>query len=144
MKPHPLDVQRADDQAHSNVMVINDQWLWKQGLTLYHLTACTDVMVSDISSIMVDYMLLDKPVVCFSTDFDDYGDSRGFYFEDIENWLPSKLVRKEAEFLSYLENILQTGIDPWEKQRMHLKDAFFSYHDDKSSQRILDVVFSSN
>lgn len=144
VKPHPLDVQRPDDQAHSNVMVINDEWLWKQGLTLYHLTACTDIVVSDISSIIVDYMLLDQPVICFSTDFDDYSDSRGFYFEDIENWLPSKLVRKEAEFLEYLENILQSGIDPWEKQRMHLKDAFFSYHDANSSQRILDAVFGSN
>jgi CDP-glycerol glycerophosphotransferase (TagB/SpsB family) len=144
VKPHPLDVQRADDHAHSNVMVIKDEWLWKQGLTLYHLTACTDILVSDISSIMVDYMLLDKPVICFSTDFDEYEDSRGFYFDDIENWLPSKLIRKENEFFTYLEQILQTGIDPFEKQRLKLKDEFFTYHDANSSERIVKKVFASN
>jgi CDP-glycerol glycerophosphotransferase (TagB/SpsB family) len=143
VKPHPLDVQRADDNVPSNLMVINDEWLWKQGLTLYHLTACTDVVISDISSIMVDYMLLDKPVICFSTDFDEYEDSRGFYFDDIENWLPSKLIRKETEFLEYLENILRTGIDPWETQRLKLKDEFFTYHDADSSKRLLETVFNS-
>jgi CDP-glycerol glycerophosphotransferase (TagB/SpsB family) len=143
VKPHPLDFQRVDDHAHSNVLVIDDEWIWKQGFTLYHLTACTDIVVSDISSIMVDYMLLDKPVICFSTDFDEYEDSRGFYFDDIENWLPGKLVRKESEFLEYLENILVTGLDPWEKQRLRLKDEFFTYHDANSSKRLLDVVFSS-
>jgi CDP-glycerol glycerophosphotransferase (TagB/SpsB family) len=144
VKPHPLDVQHVNDKSQSNVMVINDEWIWKQGLTLYELTACTDLVVSDISSIIVDYMLLDSPVICFSTDFDDYEDTRGFYFEDIENWLPSKLVRSEEEFLTYLENILLTGADPWETQRMRLKAAFFSYYDANSSKRILDTVFSAN
>jgi CDP-glycerol glycerophosphotransferase (TagB/SpsB family) len=143
VKPHPLDVQRADDHAHSNIMVVNDEWLWKQKITLYHLVACADIVVSDVSSIIVDYMLLDKPVICFSTDFDDYEASRGFYFEDMENWLPSKLIRTEPEFLSYLDNLLLSGEDLWETQRLRLKDAFFAHHDANSSKRLLEMVFQS-
>jgi CDP-glycerol glycerophosphotransferase (TagB/SpsB family) len=141
VKPHPLDVQWSDDYGQSNVMVINDEWLWKQGLTLYHLTACTDILVSDISSVMIDYMLLDKPVICFSTDFDEYEHSRGFYFEDIENWLPSKLIRDQGEFMSYLENLLIKCEDPSEEKRKELKQAFFEFQDASSTERLLSRIF---
>jgi CDP-glycerol glycerophosphotransferase (TagB/SpsB family) len=143
VKPHPLDTKRSDDHSHSHILVVDDEWLWKQKITLYHLVACTDIVVSDVSSIIVDYLLLDKPVICFSTDFDEYEESRGFYFDDMENWLPSKLIRTEPEFLSYLNNLLLTGVDPWQKQRLKLKDAFFTHHDAQSSKRLLEVVFSS-
>lgn len=141
VKPHPLDVQRADDHGHSNVMIINDEWLWMQGLTIYHLTACTDLLVSDISSIMIDYLLLDKPVICFSADFDEYEQSRGFYFEDIENWIPSKVVRDQTEFISYLEKMLSSGHDPSEAKRKELKQAFFKYQDEFSTERLLSRIF---
>jgi CDP-glycerol glycerophosphotransferase (TagB/SpsB family) len=142
VKPHPLDFQRVGENVFSNVLVINDDWILAQGITLYHLVACTDIMVSDVSSIICDYLLLDQPVICFSTDFDEYRANRGFYFEDIEAWLPSKLIRTQPEFMQYLRNILTTGIDPWAQKRKELKDAFFKYHDAGSTERLLRQIFS--
>jgi CDP-glycerol glycerophosphotransferase (TagB/SpsB family) len=144
VKPHPFDYREEEEQQYSNILTINDEWIWSQGITLYDLTACTDIMVSDVSSIIVDYLLLDQPVICFSTDFDDYKNSRGFYFEDIENWLPSQLVRNEGEFLNYLEAILSTGLDPSEQKRLDLKNAFFTHHDAGSTKRLLETIFSAN
>jgi CDP-glycerol glycerophosphotransferase (TagB/SpsB family) len=143
VKPHPLDVKRTDDHAHSNIRIISDDWLFKQGITLYHLTACSDIMVSDISSIILDYLLLDQPVLCFSTDFDEYKADRGFIFDDLENWLPGKLLRNQEEFTNYLEGILKTGVDPWEVKRKELKNAFFTYHDAGSTKRLLEHVFNA-
>lgn len=141
VKPHPLDFQKADGKKFSNVLVINDDWILAQGITLYHLVACTDIMVSDVSSIICDYLLLDQPIICFSTDFDEYKANRGFYFEDIEAWLPSKLVRTQPEFMNYLDGILTTGADPWEQQRKALKVEFFKYHDAGSTARLLRQIF---
>lgn len=144
VKPHPLDFQKTDGEKFSNVLVINDDWILAQGITLYHLVACTDIMVSDVSSIICDYMLLDQPVICFSTDFDAYRANRGFYFEDIEAWLPSKLVRTQSEFLNYLDGVLTTGSDPWERQRRALKEEFFTHHDAGSTARLLRQIFAEH
>lgn len=144
VKPHPFDFREDEDANYSNVLTINDHWIWDQGITLYDLTACTDIMVSDVSSIIVDFMLLDQPVICFSTDIEEYKENRGFYFEDIENWLPSKLVQSQAEFMEYLNGILTTGVDPWEAERLRLKREFFEYNDGNSTQRLLKTVFSAN
>lgn len=141
VKPHPYDYQRSISESHSNIRVINDDWMMRQGITLYHLTACSDIMVSDLSSIILDYLLLDQPVICFSTDVDEYKKSRGFVFDDIENWLPGKLLRNQEEFMDYLGGILRTGIDPWEEKRKKLKSAFFKYHDANSTKRLLEQVF---
>lgn len=142
VKPHPLDVKRSDDHVNSNIRIISDEWLFKQGITLYHLAACSDMLVSDISSIMLDYLLLDQPVLCFSTDFDEYKADRGFMYDDLENYLPGKLLRNQDEFMHYLEGILKTGLDPWEGKRKELKDIFFKYHDAGSTKRLLEHVFS--
>jgi CDP-glycerol glycerophosphotransferase len=143
VKPHPHDYHRSLVKTYSNIRVINDEWMLKQGITLYHLTACTDILISDLSSIILDYLLLDQPVICFSTDVDEYKKNRGFVFDDIENWLPSMLLRNQAEFTIYLEGILSTGIDPWEKQRKALKSAFFKFHDANSTKRLLEHVFNA-
>jgi hypothetical protein len=140
VKPHPLDVKRTDDHANSNICIINEEWMFKQGITLYHLTACSDILVSDISSIILDYLLLDQPILCFSTDFDEYKADRGYMFDDLENWLPGKLLRNQDEFTQYLEGILKTGLDPWEEKRKEMKKAFFAYHDAGSSRRMLEEV----
>lgn len=144
VKPHPLDVKRNDDPVYSNIRIINDEWLFRQGITLYHLAACTDILVSDISSIILDYLLLDQPILCFSTDFDEYKADRGFMYDDLENWLPGKLLRSQEEFTAYLGGVLTTGIDPWEGKRKELKTAFFTYHDGDSTKRLLEHVFSAS
>jgi CDP-glycerol glycerophosphotransferase (TagB/SpsB family) len=144
VKPHPLDVKRGDDHGQSNLRIISDEWLFKQGITLYHLTACSDILVSDISSIILDYLVLDQPVLCFSTDFEEYKAGRGYIYDDLENWLPGKLLRSQNEFSQYLEGILSSGIDPWEAKRKELKDVFFAYQGGDSTKRLLEQVFSSS
>jgi CDP-glycerol glycerophosphotransferase (TagB/SpsB family) len=144
VKPHPLEVKRIDDHAHSNIRIISDEWIFRQGITLYHLAACSDILVSDISSIILDYLVLDQPVLCFSTDFDEYKAGRGYVYDDLENWLPGKLLRNQDEFTLYLEGILKTGLDPWEVKRKKLKDDFFAYHDAESTKRLLEQVFNAS
>jgi CDP-glycerol glycerophosphotransferase (TagB/SpsB family) len=144
VKPHPFDYRKDEGEKYSHILTIDDEWIWKQGITLYHLAACSDMMVSDVSSIIADYLLLDQPVICFSTDFSEYEKTRGFYFEDIERWLPSRMARNQDEFFEDVEQLLTTGHDTWEQKRLALKAAFFTYHDANSAQRLVDHVFSKH
>jgi CDP-glycerol glycerophosphotransferase (TagB/SpsB family) len=124
-----------------NILVIDDQWIYKQKITLYHLLACTDALITDFSSVMIDYSLLGQPIICFSSYLEEFKQNQGLYFENIENWLPTQLIQDEEEFFTSLELILSTGKDPYTGKRKKIRDLYFKYKDAKSSERLSKHIF---
>ncbi len=140
IKPHPMAPQYNTAYGCDHLLFIDDGWVSKHDITLYDLIGCTDMLISDVSSVIVDYLLIDQPIICVSTDLEEYKQTRGFYFENIEDWLPSKVIRTEGEFFSYLKAILQTGHDSYEDKRRSLKNKFFKHFDGNSSKRLVEKV----
>ena len=143
VKPHPMAVKYADVGNLSHMKFIDDQWISDQGLTLYQLVGSTDVLISDVSSVVIDYLLLDQPILCVSTDFEAYKQNRGFYFEAIEDWLPGPVLSSQALFFGELEALLKTGRDGYVRRRKKLKKAFFMHHDARSTERLVQHVLDS-
>ena len=42
------------------------------------LLIIADILISDYSSIIYDYAVLEKPLLCFGYDYDEYKKKRGF------------------------------------------------------------------
>lgn len=57
-----------------------------------------DVLVTDYSSAMFDYALLDRPIVIYAPDWDAYRDARGVYF-DLEAEPPGLFTRDPEELV---------------------------------------------
>jgi len=144
IKPHPMAPVFDKVGDFNNLLFINEEWLAHRNITLYHLVGCSDLLISDVSSVIIDYLLLDQPVVCISEDFKEYSKTRGFYFRDLENWVPSKIISDQFEFFDYLSALLMSKKDPYEQQRLQLKTKFFSFHDARSTERLLKRVFDSD
>lgn len=142
IKPHPSSKQNYDYSEYCNIKILTDDWLFRNGLTLYHILPISDILITDFSSVMIDYLLLDKPIICFSTDYNQYRDSRGFYFNNLEEMLPSKLYQDKDEFSEYLSILLQTNIDIFIDKRLKIKNLYFKHQDDKSSNRLLNITFN--
>jgi CDP-glycerol glycerophosphotransferase (TagB/SpsB family) len=141
LKPHYYYRASKNHQGLDNILVIDDEWIYNQKITLYHLLACTDALISDFSSAMIDYSLLGQPVICFSTYLEEFKRYQGLYFENIDDWLPTQLIQNEEEFFKFLELILSTGKDPFIKKREEIRDLYFKYKDAKSSERLSKHIF---
>ncbi len=50
----------------------------KEGLQLYEFIHCADALVSDYSSVAIDYLLLDRPLGFTLDDYKEYTQSRGW------------------------------------------------------------------
>lgn len=144
IKPHPMAPVYGGKGNLSNLLFIDNEWIYEKGLDLYQFVGLTDILISDVSSIIFDYMLLDQPIICISEDFEEYKSARGFYFDDIEEKIPTKVLLNQNDFFKSLENILETGIDPYEEKRVVLKNLFFKYQDDYSTERLIDLVFNKD
>lgn len=62
------------------------------------LLVASDAMVTDYSSVVFEYSLLNRPMAFFAYDLDDYNDWRGFYY-DYEDMTPGP-VMSDAESLA--------------------------------------------
>ena len=69
------------------------------GFQMQDLLAAADVLITDYSSVMFDYAVLQRPMIFYVPDLEQYRDHlRGFYF-DFEQEAPGPLVRTTAEVI---------------------------------------------
>jgi CDP-glycerol glycerophosphotransferase (TagB/SpsB family) len=142
VKPHPMAKRQVNAQA-SNLVFIDETWLHKHQLTLYQLAGISDCLISDTSSIIVDYMLLDRPIVLLFEDIHEYEANRGFSFNPIADWLPSPVNLTYESFIADVDAVVQE-LDLYQEKRNELKNKFFAYSDNQSSTRILDLVLAKD
>ena len=126
----------VDDEAVRDILVPNS-------VPTNDILAVTDVLVTDYSSIFVDFLATGRPVLFYVPDLDDYADSRGLYLPT-ETW-PGP-VCQDVQSLSDNLKLLHTGgaDDPVLVYAANYRAARSRYcaHDDGgAAQRIIDVVF---
>lgn len=70
---------------------------------LNELMIVSDMLISDYSSIFFDYSVQDKPMLCFTYDYEKYASKRGMYF-DIREKLDSNNI-DEDNLIKAIETI---------------------------------------
>ena len=71
---------------------------------LNELMIASDILISDYSSIFFDYSIMDKPMLCFAYDYDEYSTKRGLYF-DMRQELGSSHIATEDDLLTALTSM---------------------------------------
>jgi len=140
IKPHPMAPVK-DTLSYDNILVIDEHWLWAKKLTLYSLVGQSDFLVSDISSVIIDYMLLDKPIIICFEDAKEYKASRNVTFEPISDWLPCTMTKNITELKLEILNCCENQ-DLYKDKRERLKSEFHTYFDFSSTQRVLNLLWN--
>lgn len=99
------------------------------------LCIASDALVTDYSSIMFDYAVLDRPIVIHAPDWEEYRDKRGTYF-DLMAEPPGPVSRTEAE----LAEALLAG-DAAPDLRSAFRARFCSLDDGRAAERVVRRVW---
>lgn len=137
-KPHPLS-PLPEAGAFSNIRAIDGDWLSERGLGLYPLLAGCDGLITDISSVWIDYLLLDRPVLFHFPDLESYRTSRGIHLEPYEDWVPGPITASGDQLIAELEELVQ-GRDRFSGARARSLRQLHRHHDAHSTARLLDRV----
>lgn len=97
----------------------------------------SDILISDYSASMADFSILERPVLCFAYDYEEYRWERGLYM-DYEKEMPSGLLRTEDEVLRYIEEMDYEKES--EKTRDMLKGKLLQYGG-HATKECLDILF---
>ncbi|MER5632553.1 CDP-glycerol glycerophosphotransferase family protein [Streptomyces nitrosporeus] len=104
------------------------------------LLALADVLVTDYSSIMFDYALLDRPVVLFAPDLEEYAAERGSYF-DLREKAPGPVVATEDELFEVFDRLKDTDT-AFQDRRAAFAREFGRYDRGDAARAVVDTVFA--
>ena len=69
---------------------------------LNDLLKICDIIISDYSSIMIDYSILERPIYAYTYDYEEYKEKRGLYY-DLNKILPNGIQKTEDELLEKIK-----------------------------------------
>ena len=99
------------------------------------LMLISDILITDYSSIMIEFSALDKPTVFFTYDLDNYlSNERGFYY-DFKKTVPGPIVYTTEELIDVVKN------NNFDKSKIsQFISTQFDVIDGKASKRIVDFL----
>lgn len=102
------------------------------------LTLICDSVITDYSSVCMDFALLSKPCFFYAFDLEEYEDERSFYF-DYESYVPGPVAK---DFDTLIENIKNPRNS---EEKLHsFRDFNFDYIDSDNTKRIFENIISAN
>ncbi|MEE1765824.1 bifunctional glycosyltransferase/CDP-glycerol:glycerophosphate glycerophosphotransferase [Streptomyces sp. SP18BB07] len=105
--------------------------------------ALADALITDYSSVMFDYALLDRPMVFFTYDYEEYvHEGRGTYFDLLER-APGPIVRTEDELHAVLrDSSLEEQTLKHAAARERFTADFGEYDKGTAARDVVDQFFS--
>ncbi len=122
IKFHPLmhekfiRLAKEIDAKNKNVLLVKDQNILKS-------LSVSDLLISDTSSSIYEFLLLDKPVISFKNI------SKNIHWQDFS---------KTNQLKSLIDNNL--SLDPFKENRKFIFHNYHPYNDGRSSERIIDSI----
>lgn len=106
---------------------------------IYPIFSLVDLMVTDYSSIYMDFILQDKPVIFFAYDYNKYLEKdRDIQFD--YDWItPGPKCYNQSELQQEIIQHLN-GVDAFGEKRREIAKIAFEYHDGNASERIWSYI----
>ena len=128
----------AGEPAARGVLVPND-------IPTNEVLAATSILVTDYSSIFVDFLSLDRPIVFYTPDIADYTDYRGLYLDPTD--LPGAVVSTVGDVAAEVIRVAHGDAHPddstpIEARRKALRRRWAPHDDGGASRRVVDAVFT--
>ena len=132
-KGHHFTEKLVEDIALANISIA------PKDLDTNEILGVTDILITDYSSIVFDFLSFNKPVISYIYDYADYESTRGLYTsrEDMlgEVCNDIKMVKKS---ISNNLNAKTTNVS-----QLHL-DKYIPYDDGRATERVINFMFNED
>ena len=86
LKLHPSEENNNNELLSDNIVFLKDDAMLEKFITINEILDGVDLLISDYSSIYIDYINLERPILFFDTDKDEYEKNRGIIFNSTDFW----------------------------------------------------------
>ncbi len=103
------------------------------------LLTVADILITDYSSVIFDYLILKRPIIFYPYDYDEYMTYRNFYL-DYKKELPGPICYNEKEVIKILKN--QDTLKKYSKDIESFNQKFNKNNDGQVCKRIVDKIIN--
>lgn len=122
IKKHYLQIPYDfGENVLTNIVYLENSDLEEHGLQLYEFINCADALISDYSSVAIDYLLLDRPLGFTLDDYQAYTESRGWVFENPLEYMPGAHIYDIRQFEQFLLDVKE-GHDEYKEKRAAVRE----------------------
>jgi len=126
--------------SNSNAELEFDRILWHESnKDIYPILLYCDAMITDYSSIFMDYMILNRPILFYMYDKEDYEERDRELCDFYQDFMIGKQAHQQSELETNILEALFLGSQNQEKRKIAL-DTTFQHQDANSSQRLLQHI----
>ena len=142
IKPHPNDEKLLNPKSlklPENTVWLTTSLLQKNLTTLFHLLSKFDVLITDYSSVYIDYLLLNRPVLFTIGDFDLYQKERGFVVDDPTLLMPGPFINSCQSLGKALKASLEEP-EFYQEERKRAMKLLHTYPDNQARSRLWSAM----
>lgn len=147
-----IDLKYIKDRLGDDYIIIYKLHPWLEEVNVYDknkdgiingnkesirkLFTITDYLICDYSAVIFDFSILEKPIIFFVPDLEEYKNDRGMY-EEYEKIMPGPICKTEDDVLkSIKENCFNL------EELKAFKNKYFDFKDGKSTERVVEFIKS--
>jgi len=132
LKFHPLSSSLSSESP--NVIAYDKK------SDIYPLMSVSDMLITDYSSIYIDYLIMNRPILFFNYDYELYlKQDRNLQSIFIET-IPGIITKTQTELETALHEHLVLGHDEFVNKRAELMDISYNHVDGNSATRIYNLI----
>lgn len=120
-----------EKETYSKIIYLEDE-------STYTLMFASVIMITDYSSVIFEYSLLNKPVIHYCPDYDTYVDERDFYL-DFNKDIYGEIVYTDEELVNSIKKTLDNPLTD-DNQLLKFKDKFMGSCDGNSTRRVVNLI----
>jgi len=124
----PYDLEKYSDFCYD----------FSESRDINELLLITDILITDYSSVIFDYALLNKKLIYFTYDYEEYQQDRGLYF-DFDDYVYGKITKNTDELIEAIKDD-----NDMEKERTVFMDKFMNACDGNSTRKTCEWIFEEN
>lgn len=126
---------------HSRIKVI-DYMLDEKNLDIYDVLDASDILLTDYSSLGIEYLFLDKPIIYLDTDVKIYNKNRGILFSNFDFWSCNSNVHCISDLIKLINKYLKENyVNP---NFVNQRKLFFSELENGGTKNICEFFFTND
>lgn len=141
VKKHPAELNNFNKINSPNVVLLDEEKMKKEDITIYEILNSADLLIADYSSVFVEFLILEKPVLFLHKDIKEYTKNRGLILQETNIWFPGPKVLKINEITQESIKLL-SNTDYYKKERKDFRNIMFNKDISNISKDIFEYFFN--
>lgn len=138
IKFHPYQKINNILSGLSNIKIVSED-IVDEKKHFYSYLGSADALITDYSSVYIDYLSIDKPIGFILEDYAKYKDDRGFVFDNPIEYMPGVHIYNIEELKNFIEEIAH-NIDSSKNLRNTMGIKLNKFRDNKNTKRFVTEI----